>query len=104
MENAVSTLATTVSSDALWGVFANCINYISVVVLVAFGMYLIRRMLRGISKAKAKIQQLLKADKLYLSAFFIKEVVMELLILINLLNFFYLTLLVLKSFDKGDKK
>ena len=55
MENAVSTLATTVSSDALWGVFANCINYISVVVLVAFGMYLIRRMLRGISKAKAKI-------------------------------------------------
>lgn len=55
MANAVSTLATTVSSDALWGVFANAIPYISVVVLVAFGFYLIRRMLKGLSKGKAKI-------------------------------------------------
>lgn len=55
MENAVTTLATTVSSDALWGVFANAIPYISVVVLVAFGFYLIRRMLKGLSKGKAKI-------------------------------------------------
>lgn len=55
MANAVTTLATTVSSDALWGVFANAIPYISVVVLVAFGFYLIRRMLKGLSKGKAKI-------------------------------------------------
>lgn len=56
MANAVTTLSTTVSSDALWGVFANAIPYISVVVLVAFGFYLIRRMLKGLSKGKAKIQ------------------------------------------------
>lgn len=55
MNTAVSTLATTVSADALWGVFANAIPYISVVVLVAFGFYLVRRMIRGISKGKAKI-------------------------------------------------
>lgn len=55
MNTAVSTLATTVSADALWGVFANAIPYISVVVLVGFGFYLVRRMIRGISKGKAKI-------------------------------------------------
>lgn len=55
MANAVTTLSTTVSSDALWGVFAQAIPYISVVVLVAFGFYLIRRMLKGVSKGKAKI-------------------------------------------------
>ena len=55
MENAVTTLATTVSSDALWGVFAGTVPYISVVVLVAFGFYLVRRMIKGVSKGKAKI-------------------------------------------------
>lgn len=55
MKNAVNTLATTVSADALWGVFADAIPYISVVVLVGFGFYLIRRMIKGLSKGKAKI-------------------------------------------------
>lgn len=55
MTNAVSTLATTVSSDALWGVFGDTVPYIGVVVLVAFGFYLIRRMVKGISKGKARI-------------------------------------------------
>lgn len=55
MPNAVNTLATTVSADALWGVFADAIPYISVVVLVAFGFYLIRRMIKGLSKGKAKV-------------------------------------------------
>lgn len=55
MNNAVNTLATTVSSDALWGVFGQAVPYISVVVLVAFGLYLIRRMIKGVSKGKAKV-------------------------------------------------
>lgn len=55
MQNAVSTLATTVSSDALWGVFADAIPYVSVVVLVGFGFHLVRRMIKGVSKGKAKI-------------------------------------------------
>lgn len=55
MVNAVNTLATTVSADALWGVFADCVPYISVVVLVGFGMYEVRKMIKGLSKGKAKI-------------------------------------------------
>ena len=55
MPNAVNTLATTVNANALWGVFADAVPYISVVVLVAFGFYLVRRMIKGVSKGKAKI-------------------------------------------------
>lgn len=55
MINAVSTLTTTVSADALWGVFGDAIPYVSVVVLVAFGFRLVRRMITGVSKGKAKI-------------------------------------------------
>lgn len=55
MENAVSTLATQVSANALWGVFADAIPYVSVVVLVGFGFFLIRRMIKGVSKGKAKV-------------------------------------------------
>lgn len=55
MSNTVTTLASTVTAEALWGVFADAIPYISVVVLVSFGFYLVRRMIKGVSKAKAKI-------------------------------------------------
>ena len=55
MENAISTLSTTVSSASLWGVFASAIPYISVVVLTGFGFYLIRKMIKGLAKGKAKI-------------------------------------------------
>lgn len=55
MEAAVNTLATTVTADSLWGVFADAVPYISIVVLCAFGFFLIRRMIRGLSKGKAKI-------------------------------------------------
>lgn len=55
MKNAVNTLSTVVTADALWGVFADAIPYISVVVLVGFGFFLIRRMIKGVSKGKAKI-------------------------------------------------
>lgn len=55
MKNTVTALANTVTADALWGVFADAIPYISVVVLVGFGFFLIRRMIKGVSKGKAKI-------------------------------------------------
>ena len=55
MNTAVNTLATTVTSDALWGVFGNCIPYLSIVILVALGFYFIRRMLKGVAKGKARI-------------------------------------------------
>lgn len=55
MNTAVTTLASTVSGEALWGVFANAIPYISVVILFAFGFYLIKKMLRGLPKGRAKV-------------------------------------------------
>lgn len=55
MNEAITTLSSTVSSASLWGVFASAIPYISVVVLTGFGFYLIRRMIKGLAKGKAKI-------------------------------------------------
>lgn len=55
MANAVNSLSTTVNAGSLWGVFADAIPFISVVVLVGFGFYLVRRMIKGLSKGKAKI-------------------------------------------------
>lgn len=55
MTNAVNTLATTVSSDALWGVFNTAVPYIAVVVLAGFGFYLVRKMIKGVSKGRANI-------------------------------------------------
>lgn len=55
MQNAVASLATTVSSDAMWGVFGQAVPYMGVVILVALGFYFVRRMMKGASKGKAKI-------------------------------------------------
>lgn len=55
MENAITTLSTTVNEAALWGVFNKAIPFIGVVVLVGFGFYLVRRMIKGVSRGKAKI-------------------------------------------------
>ena len=55
MNTAIDTLSTTVSSDALWGVFNQCVPYIGVIVLVALGFYFVRKMIKGVSKGKAKI-------------------------------------------------
>ena len=55
MTAAVNTLATTVTADSLWKVFATAVPYIAIIVVVAFGFYLVRRMIKGLSKGKAKI-------------------------------------------------
>ena len=55
MDNTVQALATTVNAASLWGVFNSAIPFISVVVLVGFGFYLVRRMIKGVAKGKAKI-------------------------------------------------
>lgn len=46
MNTAVETLASTVSGDALWGVFNTAVPYIAVVVLAGFGFYLVRKMIK----------------------------------------------------------
>lgn len=55
MENAVTSLSTTVNAASLWGVFNDAIPFISVVVLVGFGFYLVRKMIRGLNRGKASI-------------------------------------------------
>lgn len=55
MSDAVSALTSTVSVDALWGVFTQAVPYIGIVVVAGFGFFLIRRMIKGLSTGKAKI-------------------------------------------------
>lgn len=55
MENAISALTTTVSANSLWGVFADAVPFIGIVVVVGLGFYLVRKMIKGVSKGKTKI-------------------------------------------------
>lgn len=54
MENVVSTLATSLSIDTLWGIVGNCVALIVIAVTFALGYSLVRRLLRGLSKGKLK--------------------------------------------------
>lgn len=55
MGTVVNTLSTTVSADALWGVFGTAIPYIAVITLFAFGFYIIRRLIKKIARGKAGV-------------------------------------------------
>lgn len=55
MQNAVTALSTTVNANSLWGVFTDALPFVGVVTLVGLGFYLIRRMIKGVSKGKTKI-------------------------------------------------
>lgn len=55
MENAIATLNSTVSAASLWEVFGTAVPYVATVVVVGFGFYLVRRMIKGVSKGKARI-------------------------------------------------
>lgn len=43
-----------ISADALWGVLAGAVGFISIAVLFAFGYRLVRRLVSGISRGKVK--------------------------------------------------
>lgn len=55
MSGAITALSSTVSADALWGVFNTAVPYIGVIVLVAFGFRLVRKMVKGVSKGKTNM-------------------------------------------------
>lgn len=55
MQTAINTLSTTVSADALWGVFNTAVPYIAVITLFAFGFYVVRKLIKHIAKGKAGI-------------------------------------------------
>lgn len=52
MSNAVNGLVDNVGINNIWGIFDISINYIVIAVLVAFGIYIVFRFIRKISKGK----------------------------------------------------
>lgn len=55
MENAVGVLTNTVTGEALWGVVGTAVPYIAVIVIFAFGYGIVKKMVKGLSRGKAKI-------------------------------------------------
>lgn len=47
-------LQSSVTADGLWGVLAGAVGFIGIAVLFAFGYKLVRKLVTGISKGKAK--------------------------------------------------
>jgi len=54
MEAFITALSTAVSATTLWGMLADAVPFIGVVVLIAFGYRIVRRLVNGVSKGKAK--------------------------------------------------
>lgn len=52
MSNTISTITSTVTSDALWATVGEVIPVTLVVTMFALGFYLVRRQLKKVSKAK----------------------------------------------------
>lgn len=52
-ENAVDDLVNNVGVNQLWGVFEGGINFVGVIVLVAFGLFLVFLLIKKLSKGKA---------------------------------------------------
>lgn len=55
MSNVITSLSTTVSGEALWGVFATAVPYIATITLFAFGFYIVRKLIKHIAKGRAGI-------------------------------------------------
>lgn len=54
MEAFITALVAGITPAALWGSLATAVPFIVVVVLVAFGYRIVRRLISGVSKGKAK--------------------------------------------------
>lgn len=55
MEAVITSLTSTISADALWGVFAQVVPLIGITVLVALGFFLVKKAIKKASKAKAGV-------------------------------------------------
>lgn len=54
MDDFITALVAGVTPTALWGIIADTVPFIVVVVLVAFGYRIVRRLVSGVSRGKAK--------------------------------------------------
>lgn len=52
MSNTISTITTTVTPEALWGIVGNIVPLALVVTLFALGFYLVRRQMKKVAKGK----------------------------------------------------
>lgn len=55
MAATVAKLASTVSADALWGIFGEAMPYVGVMCLFGFGIYEIRKMIKGAAHGKVHV-------------------------------------------------
>ena len=52
MTNTISTITTTITADALWGIVGNVVPVALTVTLFALGFYLVRKQLKKVSRAQ----------------------------------------------------
>lgn len=52
MANTISTITTTITGEALWGIVGQVVPVALIVTLFSLGFYLVRRQLKKVSKAK----------------------------------------------------
>lgn len=55
MTNVVTSLTTTLSSDALWGIVGNIIPLLGISVLFGLGFYLVKRIMNKMKRAKGGV-------------------------------------------------
>lgn len=56
MENAITSLTTSVNASSLWGAFAGVVPVLAVIVPVSLGLYFTRKLIKGAgNKGKTKI-------------------------------------------------
>lgn len=54
MDAFITALTASVTADTLWSMLADAVPFIAIVVLIAFGYRLIRRLVSGVAKGQAK--------------------------------------------------
>ena len=55
MTNVVTSLTTTLSADALWGIVGNIIPLLGISVLFGLGFYLVKRIMNKMKRAKGGV-------------------------------------------------
>lgn len=56
MENAITSLTTSVTGASLWASFAGVVPFLAVIIPVSLGLYFVRKLIRGAgNKGKTKI-------------------------------------------------
>lgn len=55
MQSIITQLTTGITTETIFGVVSDVMPFVIVMVIVAFGFYVLRRVIKGAGKAKARI-------------------------------------------------